>query len=322
MLSTPVALIIYRRPYLTEKVLDAVRAVKPTDLYVIADGPRPDKLGEAEACAAARAVIDSVDWGCQVHRCYSETNLGCGHRPASGMDWLFEQVESAIILEDDCIPHSSFFSFCQELLERYKDDERVMHISGCTYRPETWDTDDSYFFSHFPACWGWATWARAWKQYDIHCGDWPVLRDKPFLSDLIGKPFVEKFWGDRFDEANQGDESLHFWDYQWAFNCWAHNGLSIFPKQNLVCNIGAGDSATHTTGDGLESMGLPTFEMQLPLRHPDVVAPNAAIDKQYVQEFLLPAATPRQRHTSKGVRGVVKRLLPQSVKQRVKQLIS
>lgn len=320
-MKTPVALVIFRRPDLTAMVLDAVRPARPSELYVIADGPRPDKPGEAEACAAARAVIDTVDWDCRVHRHYSETNLGCGRRPASGIDWLFERVDSAIILEDDCIPHPSFFGFCDEVLDRYRDDERVMHISGCTYRAEAWDTDYSYFFSRYPACWGWATWARAWKHFDIHCADWPKLRGTGFLTDVLGEPAVEAYWGSRFDEANRAEPGLHFWDYQWAFACWANSGLAVCPRRNLISNIGTGDGATHTTSNHTETMALPTFEVTLPLQHPANVLHNTDLDRRYVTELLLPGAAVVQHHGGGGVRGALKKMLPGSVKQRVKQMI-
>lgn len=315
MLSTPVAIIIFRRPDLTAKVLDVVRLAKPSSLYVIADGPRKDKPGEAEACAATRAVIDTVDWDCEVHRHYSDVNLGCGYRPSSGIDWLFDQVESAIILEDDCIPHPSFFGYCDELLQRYRDDERVMHISGCTYRAEPWHTDSSYFFSRFPAAWGWATWRRAWKYYDIKCKDWPALRGTGFLADLIGEPVVEAFWAKQFDEASLADQGLHFWDYQWAFACWANSGLAIFPRQNLVSNIGSGEHATHTVDKGWDWLFLPTFEMPLPLKHPVNVLHDADLDRAYVRQLLLPIAIPAMKKPSTGAVAALRRLLPRPFKR-------
>lgn len=320
-IKTPVALVIFRRPDLTAMVLDTVRAVKPPELYVIADGPRADKPGEAEACAAARAVIDTVDWDCRVHRHYSDTNLGCGNRPASGFDWLFDQVDSAIILEDDCIPHHSFFGYCEELLGRYRDDERVMHISGCTYRAEPWGIDDSYFFSRYPACWGWATWARAWKHYEFHCEDWPRLKETAFLEGVIGEPAVEAYWANWFDESNVTDPLLHTWDYQWAFACWANSGLAVCPRHNLVCNVGTGEGATHTTSNHTGTMALPTYEMPLPLRHPKNVLHDIDLDRRYVSELLLPEATGLPTAGRRGVQSTLTKLLPGSVKRRVKQLI-
>jgi len=324
MSSAPVALIIFRRPDLTAKVLDAVRAVKPPALYVIADGPRADKPDEAQACEAARAVIDTVDWDCQIHRHYSDTNLGCGHRPASGIDWLFQQVESAIILEDDCIPHPSFFGYCDEVLERYREDERVMHVSGCTYRAQPWDTDKSFFFTRFPACWGWATWRRAWQHYDIHCGDWPRLRDSRFMDDVTGEPAVSAYWANRFDEAWQSEDMIHHtWDYQWAFACWANSGLAICPRHNLISNIGWGDDATHTFGLDGDTMALPTFEMGLPLKHPENVLPDPVLNRQYVEELLLPSALKWQNRNKKSspLNRMIKGALPGPVKRMIRRVI-
>src|SRR5437868_7090749 len=161
MFKTPVALIIFRRPQFTEQVFQALARVQPRQLFVIADGPRPDVEGEAELCRATRAIIDRVDWQCEVIKNYLETNLGCGRRPATGISWVFDQVEEAIILEDDCVPGPSFFPFCEELLARYRDDERIMHIAGSTYEHGLLPTPYSYCFSHFNGAWGWASWRRA-----------------------------------------------------------------------------------------------------------------------------------------------------------------
>ncbi len=150
MINTPVVLIIFRRPDLTARVLKAIAAVRPRTLLVVADGPRPDRPDDVEACAAARAVIERVDWDCEVVRNYSDVNLGCGRRPATGISWALERVDEAIILEDDCVPHPTFFRFCEEMLERYRDDERVMHIGGSTYQRRPIPTAYSYVFSQFP----------------------------------------------------------------------------------------------------------------------------------------------------------------------------
>ncbi|MBX2852846.1 MAG: hypothetical protein KTR15_14010 [Phycisphaeraceae bacterium] len=303
--------------------MERIAEARPKQLFLIADGPRSDRPGEAEACERARSVAEElVDWDCEVHRHYSETNLGCGHRPASGIDWLFEQVESAIILEDDCVAHPSFFSFCDKMLRRYREDERVMHISGCTYRAEPWDTDDSYFFTRFPACWGWATWRRAWHHFDIHCKDWPRLRETRFLNDITGAPAVADFWGAQFDEATLAPDDLHFWDYQWAFACWANNGLAACPRRNLISNIGWGEGATHTTDANEPSLSLPTFEMASPLKHPPNVLPDPDLNRQYVEEFLLPSALQWQAEkNSSPLKEALKRSLLNPMKRSIRRMI-
>src|SRR4030095_10272355 len=195
MSETPVVLIIFNRPKLTEAVLNALALVRPRTLLVVADGPRPDFPGDPQACEAARAVIDRVDWNCEVIKNYSNVNLGCGRRPATGISWALEQVEEAIILEDDCVPHPSFFRFCAELLERYRDDERVMHIAGSTFRRHAMSTPYSYFFTQVTGSWGWATWQRAWRHYDASLALWPQLRATSWLLNLVAHASDVRSWG-------------------------------------------------------------------------------------------------------------------------------
>lgn len=317
-LDTPVALILFNREESAVRVMERIAKVRPRQIFLIADGPRSDRPGEAHVCARTRAAVEAlIQWDCEVHKCYADENLGCGHRPASGISWVFEHVESAIILEDDCIPDLSFFAYCQEALERYRDDERVMHVSGCTYRAQAWDTEDSFFFSRFPACWGWATWRRAWKLYDLHCNDWPELRGTGFLSDIVHDPEVAAFWAKQFDEATRAGDDLHYWDYQWAFACWANSGLAVCPKWNLISNVGIGEDATHTKG-GLDTMFLPTFEMPLPMRHPKTVLHDADLDEQYINQLLVRFAGPKR---DVSLRGRVKRMVPKPLKSCVKKMM-
>ncbi|MEW6491011.1 MAG: glycosyltransferase family 2 protein, partial [Cyanobacteriota bacterium] len=164
-MKTPVVFIIFNRPDTTQKVFEAIRQAHPPLLFVIADGPRPNKPGEDQKCAATRAIIDQVDWDCEVLTNYSEINLGCERRVSSGLNWVFDTVEEAIILEDDCLPHPTFFSFCEELLDYYRNDQRVMVITGQNVQFGRKRTDYTYYFSRYNHCWGWASWRRAWRSY-------------------------------------------------------------------------------------------------------------------------------------------------------------
>ena len=174
-LTTPVAFLIFNRPDTTARVFEAIRQAKPPKLLVVADGPRPDRPDDVEKCKAARAIIDRVDWACEVLTNYSDLNLGCGKRPATGITWVFEQVEEAIIFEDDCLPHPSFFRFCEELLNYYRHDERIMVISGNNFQFGRNRTDDSYYFSRYNHIWGWASWRRAWEYFDYDLKLWPKI---------------------------------------------------------------------------------------------------------------------------------------------------
>jgi hypothetical protein len=319
MFSTPVALIIFRRPDLTARVVEALAQVKPRKLLVIADGPRHDRGGEAELCAVTRAVIDRIDWECEILKNYSDVNLGCGQRPATGITWVFEQVEQAIILEDDCVPHPSFFRFCEEMLARYRDDQRVMHIAGCSYRREPWPTPYSYYFSLFNGAWGWATWRRAWRHFDQSLKLWPELRGTSWLADVLEDSRAVHYWSTEFDVAYERHGDVSYWDHQWTFACWANSGLSVAPRENLVSNIGCGPHATHTFDPNDLTGNLPAVEMRFPLNHPPVVLGSRELDRQKLRESILPRL-PAPPSPLQRVRQMAGRMAPDSVKQLYRRL--
>lgn len=265
-LKTPVAFIIFKRPDTTKKVFEAIRRAKPPKLFVIADGPREDKPGEAEKCAATRAIIDSIDWECETIENYSETNLGCKKRVATGLDWVFSIVEEAIIIEDDCLPHPSFFRYCEELLEKYRDDERIMTICG-TNVVEKWKSNiQSYHYSYYGKGWGWASWRRAWKHYDINMSLWSKPEMKNRIRDVLNNREEYKKRIQKFDNAYLGKTTS--WDAQWLFARLSQSGLSIVPSVNLVENIGFGEDATHTKGSSGVKPQMPFYSMSFPLIEP------------------------------------------------------
>jgi len=285
MLDTPVALIIFRRADLTERALQAIAKVKPRQLFVIADGPRPERADDVAAVAATRAIINTIDWDCEVIKNYAEVNLGCGLRPATGITWLFEQVEQAIILEDDCVPHPSFFRFCEEMLVRYHDDERIMTVGGCNYQKDSLPTSHSYIFSRMPSCVGsWATWRRAWQYFDQRLGQWPLLRSGPLLKTMLEHDKVVDFYSELFDQTFAAAGNLSYWDHQWTLACWANRGLSILPRLNLVSNIGWGSESTHCHDRDHPSHNLPALEMPFPLIHPPMVLDDILLDRRWLQE--------------------------------------
>ena len=276
-MKTPVALIIFNRIDTTQRVFEAIRQAQPPKLFVIADGPRQGKVGESEKCAATRAIVDRVDWECEVKTNYSDTNLGCKLRPATGIDWVFEQVEEAIILEDDCLPDPTFFAFCDEMLERYRDDRRIVAICGNNFQFGRQRTSDSYYFSRYPHCWGWATWRRAWQHFDIDMKIWPTVRDGNWLQDILTEDAEIKMWEKTFQSVYDRTFDTA-WDYQWTFACWIQSGLAILPNVNLISNIGFGANATHTTGGGkLANMSVEAISQ--PLRHPLFVLRDTEADR-------------------------------------------
>lgn len=266
-LSTPVAFLIFNRPDTTARVFEAIRQARPSKLLVVADGPRANRSGEAEKCAETRRIIEGVDWPCEVVMNYSETNLGCKKRVSSGLDWVFSEVEEAIILEDDCLPHPTFFRYCQDLLEKYRDDERIFHIAGTHYRTTGERNANSYYFSRYTFIWGWASWRRAWSHYDVNMAHWPAIRDEGWLARFLEDEATTKSFTREFDRIYAGE--LDTWDYQWGLACWINSGLSIRPHVNLISNIGFTPDATHTKDTENSSANLPTEAMEFPLRHPE-----------------------------------------------------
>jgi hypothetical protein len=275
-MKTPIAFIIFNRPDTTARVFEAIRQAKPPLLLVIADGARTSKLGEVKKCAAARAIIEGVDWDCEVRTNYSDINLGCGKRVSSGLDWVFQEVEEAIILEDDCLPDPSFFQFCEELLEYYRHDTRIMCISGDNFQSGKKYSDASYYFSRYPHCWGWASWRRAWRYYDFKMSIWPQIRDDGWLDGMLDHKDQIRYWSAIFN--NMYKRVTDTWDYQWTFACWIQSGLSILPEVNLISNIGFRDDATHTIEDS-PLANLPVEPLKFPLTHPPFLLRNSEADR-------------------------------------------
>lgn len=245
--STPLLLIAWRRPATLLKLIDSIRYLRPSNLFVACDGPNPERPGEFEKVAATRAVIENeIDWPCQIERFYSDVNQGCRLGVSRAISWFFQHVDEGIILEDDCVPHPDFFPYCTSLLERYRYDTRVWCISGNNFQQGLWRGDASYYFARIPLIWGWATWRRCWQHYDPDLNLWPHLRDSGLLGSVFHDPVMRSYWSDiwqRLIDEGQPDT----WDYQWCLTCVANGGLCIEPNRNLVSNIGFGEDATHTT---------------------------------------------------------------------------
>lgn len=276
-LTTPVVLLVFNRPAETERVFAAIREARPLRLLIVADGPRANRVDDIARCTEVRRIVEQVDWPCEVLKNYSEINLGCGVRPATGITWVFEQVEEAIILEDDCVPHPTFFRYCQELLEKYRDDERIMHIAGNNSFIESEKGEYSYYFSLFPHCWGWASWRRAWRCFDFDMKLLPEIVTGGWLDCILSDKDHAKFWKYKFMEVH-GPNKKHIWDYQWTFACWINSGLSILPRQRLISNIGFGAEATHTKEVDSRFVTTPIATMQFPLRHPSFIIRDVDAD--------------------------------------------
>jgi hypothetical protein len=208
---------------------------------------------------------------------FSDVNLGCKRRVSSGIDWIFEQVEEAIILEDDCLPVPAFFRFCQDLLERYRHDRRVGMISGDNFQFGRRFNDDSYYFSKYVHIWGWASWRDRWiGSYDVTMAKWPRMRDEARLVDMLGDRREAEHWHRIFEAVHHG--KIDTWDYQWIFASWMEGWVSVMPSVNLISNIGWGPDATHTFGGG-DLGNMAVENISFPLIHPQGVYRNTRADK-------------------------------------------
>lgn len=271
--STAVGIVIFKRNEKAQALYNVLKEVQPDKLFIIADGPRDEK--EAVACEETRKVFATIEWPCEVFRNYSETNMGCCKRPYSGFNWVFDNVDEAILLEDDCIPSIDFFRFCDQMLEKYRFDTRIMQICGTNLLGQ-WNCDgDSYFFAQWASCWGWASWSRAWKLYDLQMNAWHNKRVKNLVEQRLGKR-IYNIRKSVFDEHAEMGETLTAWDHQWSFARTINSGLSVTPSVNLVSNIGFGADATHTSD--MSETHLEAYPMRFPLQHPQSVMPDTQFD--------------------------------------------
>lgn len=290
-LATPVVLFVFRRPAVTQRNLDVLRKVRPERLFVVADGPRPGRPEEAEQVAAVRALVDdAVDWDCKIEKRYAERNLGLEASVELGLDWVFTQVDRAIVLEDDCIPDPTFFRFCDELLERYADEPRIWQIAGDPHHvPTALYRGASYDFSTWASVWGWATWADRWHAHRAefdrnHVGaeervdaiprTAPAVRRTPAVphpDSLVNQAALRHFT----QVAGETNGDLRGWDHHWWVTIMSHQGLSIMPAATLVENDGYSEGATHTRSD---KKPTPAEPMTFPLVHPDRIELNRDIE--------------------------------------------
>lgn len=276
-MRSPVALFLFNRPDTAARVFERIAAARPPRLLLIADGPRPGNPGDPGLCRAAREAVAAVDWPCEVSRLYSDVNLGCGPRMASGLDWVFQQVDEAIVLEDDCVPEPSFFPFCDELLERYRHDSRIGVISGYNPLGEEQHCPDSYFFSRYSQTWGWASWRRVWAHFDHHLTALPEALARGTLADVFEEPHVYAEWLRFFTTYGRNRAAL--WDYQFSFAQMSQSLLSVIPAVSQVSNVGCGRADATNAGSETDLGLVESWPMPFPLRHPPFVVRGRRNDR-------------------------------------------
>lgn len=255
-MKSPVLFIIFNRPETTKRVFAEIRKYRPAKLFIAADGPRENKVGEKERCEQAREITENIDWPCKVKRLYQKKNLGCKYAVSGAIDWFFENVEEGIILEDDCLPNSSFFTFCEQMLGLYRNNDKVMCVSGDNFLPKKMQKKEGLYFSKYVHIWGWATWKRAWKNYDVEIKNWPKIKRLGLLNKYFDN-FIEKvYWFTIFNAVY--DKKIDTWDYQFVYHTWKNGGVSAMPNTNLISNIGFDKEALHTKAINSSLSGMST----------------------------------------------------------------
>lgn len=290
-IDVPVAIVFFIRPETLKQVFQKVKNARPSKLFLIQDGERIEKESDNEKVKQCRDIVEDIDWECEVYKNYSNENLGCGVRPHTGISWMFEHVDRAIILEDDCVPADSFFPFCKDMLEKYKDDSRVGIVSGLNYFEQFDFGGYSYGFVKSGAIWGWATWKNRWDKYQFDLS----MIDEEYISKNLMQDITPKFaakkrlktWNNARKELEK-HKNVSYWDYQWGFTRHVNSWLSIVPKYNLITNIGIGMGSTHS-GNSIKLLPkkianfffMDISELEFPLKHPNFILPDRQYDKNY-----------------------------------------
>lgn len=277
-LNIAVLFLVFNRLDTTKQVFAAIREAKPPRLYIAADGARASKEGEAEIVASVREfILQNIDWECEVKTLFREENLGCKYAVSGAIDWFFDNEIMGVILEDDCLPSQSFFWFCEELLERYKDDMRVWHISGDNFQNGVKRGDGDYYFSKYNHVWGWASWSDRWAYYDVEIEGFDRFGANQEIKSIFEKKVTQKYWGNIFSKVSRGE--IDTWDYQWTYAVLSNSGLSILPNKNLVSNIGFGKAATHTSDSESEFSKIQNEQISVPSKVPSFMLINYLADE-------------------------------------------
>lgn len=285
--NVPVLFITFNRLDTSRQVFEAIKSQQPQKLYLFSDGPRKDKQGEANAVHEVRNWLTSqVNWPCDVHTLFLDQNIGPRYAIGHAVNWLFEHEEEGIIFEHDCLPHPSFFPFCAELLERYRNEPRVMYISGNNFMFNEITFQHSYSFSRHNHIWGFATWRRAWQKYDTEMSGFEEALSSHFFDELIPDSRIRKEYITILNAVKLG--TVDTWDYQWFFNTWCAEGVGVIPSQNLVSNIGYGALALNTFRENHILANIPVNDIGSVISHPEVIMTNKEIERVYLKRVFPP----------------------------------
>jgi hypothetical protein len=260
--TTPILLIIFNRPHITNVIFNRIKKIRPLKLYIAADGPRNIK-NEKELCAETRSIINQIDWSCDLKTDFLDHNVGCDERVPSAIDWLFKYEDRGIILEDDCVPNEDFFNFCEQLLDRYENNEKIMMISGNNFQEGIKRGDGSFYFSRYANTWGWATWKRSWQYFQYKFKNFDSFIKYKKIQEIFRSKEQQKYWLNFFQKIHRGKYT--FWDAKWTYSIWEKDGVCIIPNVNLVTNIGYGNDSTHNIS---KKLSIHSAHISFPLSFP------------------------------------------------------
>jgi len=297
-----VLFLTYNRFATTKKVFESIRKYKPDKLYIASDGARKYRDGEKLVINNIRNyLIKNISWKCEVKTLFREENIGLRNSVSDSITWFFNNEEDGIILEDDCLPNQSFFNFCSSLLDKYRDNKKIMHISGNCFAPNMID-NSSYHFLKIQHCWGWACWSDRWKLYGKDLSTYSLKN----LKKISDNPNVQNYWKSILLEMKQ--KKIDSWAYQWMFRIIEKDGLCINPSVNLVSNIGFDNNATHTKNPENILSDKLVYEIKK-LSHPDKVRLDiAAVDFTYKNVFGIPSITEILKNENDMLKGEVGQL--------------
>ncbi len=306
--DVPVLLVFFARPDTFKEVFEAVKKARPSKLFLACDGPRENRPDDIEKVAACKKIAEDIDWECEVHTNYAETNMGCGMRPQTAISWAFSMVDRLVVLEDDCVPHAAFFPYMEEMLEKYKDDERISNVSGFNHFAD-WDCgNDSYFFAKVaPLAGAWGSWRRVWDNYDyflsaIDDSRLQMLIENDITHKRAKKGKLKTFVNTR--KALLDGKNISHWDYQFLFTKYSQSRFGIVPRVSLASNIGLGEGATH--GKKVSNNPMPTIffaperQFPFPLTHPKFIVCDHRYDDKVDGTWAYP--NPLWRNWCRAVR--------------------
>ncbi|WP_302575441.1 nucleotide-diphospho-sugar transferase [uncultured Duncaniella sp.] len=281
-MKSPVLLIIFNRPNTTQEVFNVIKKVKPSKLYVAGDGPRLNRPNERELCHQAQKIATAVDWNCEVKTLFQNENLGCKIAVSRAISWFFENEKEGIILEDDIVPHSDFFYYCDELLDKYRDKTNIGVVSGHNHVYNDKHFHDSYDFVSVSHCWGWGSWRHSWEKVDVSLSTYDFRSLKKALKTIYSNPSQRRFWLGTYLLLKMG--LINSWAYPMTISFIINGYISIVPKHNLTKNIGEGENATHTSTLDLNETSIVLNPIR-PIKHPSKLQINTALEyNEFINE--------------------------------------